>query len=267
VKIFGLMKPLIGVVHLPPLPGAPGYRSRMDALVDRALQDGRAYVGHGMDGLIVENFGDTPFFADYVPPETVAAMTVVSRELRQLGRFPLGINVLRNDAQAALAIAVATGADFIRVNVLCGTMLTDQGLITGPAAALLRKRANLGAPVAIWADLLVKHAVPLAPVDHAAAALDLRERGHADALIVTGPRTGAPIDAGAWKALRRAVPGGPWIAGSGVRAEALESYWDLADGFIVGSSLKGRGRAGARVAPARVRELVRARQRLLKGKG
>jgi membrane complex biogenesis BtpA family protein len=263
VRVFGQTKPLIGVVHLPPLPGAPRHRGTMRALVERALRDARAYLDQGMDGLIIENYGDAPFHRDRVSPETIAAMAVVARDVRALGRFPLGIQVLRNDAGAALGIAVAAGADFVRVNVLAGAMVTDQGVIEGCAADLLRRRAALRARVAIWADLLVKHAAPLAPVDPAAAARDLRERALADALIVTGPRTGAAVDLEALRQLRRAAPGGPWIAGSGVRADTLADIWDLADGFIVGSSLEERGRAGSPVVPARVRDLVHARRRLL----
>jgi len=259
VKVLGLTKPLVGVVHLPPLPGAPGFRGPFERVLARALADARAYLEQGMDGLLVENYGDLPFHAGPVPPETIASMAAAAREIRALGRFPLGVNVLRNDAVAALAVAVAAGADFIRVNVLAGTMLTDQGLVTGDAAGLMRRRADWGSSVAVWADLQVKHAVPLAPIDPAAAAADLKERALADALIVTGPRTGSPIDAAAWKRVRRAVPRGTWIAGSGIRADALEAYWDLADGFIVGSSLQREGRAGSPVVPARVRELVAAR--------
>jgi hypothetical protein len=191
-------------------------------------------------------------------------MAVVAREVRALGRFPLGINVLRNDALAALAVAAAAEADFLRVNVLAGTVLTDQGLVTGPAAELMRRRALLAPAVRVWADIDVKHATPLAPVDPGLAARDLKERALADALIVTGRRTGGPIDAVAWGRMRQALPAGPWIAGSGVSSDTLETYWELADGFIVGSSLEARGRAGSPVEAPRVRALVAARKRLLR---
>lgn len=262
MQVFGLEKPLIGVVHLDALPGAPRHGGSLERVIARALRDARAYLNGGMDGLLVENFGDAPFHAGPVPPETVAAMTAAARELRGLGRFPLGVNVLRNDAFAALAVALAAGADFIRVNVLAGAMVTDQGLITGPTAELMRRRAALGARVRVWADLRVKHAAPLAPRDPVDEARDLKERALADALIVTGARTGSPIDAAAWAALRRAVPAGPWVAGSGVSAESLETYWPLADAFLVGSALEQRGRAGCPVVDARVRALVARRRRL-----
>jgi len=264
MKTLGLTKPLIGAVHLLPLPGAPRYRAPMRRIVDRALSDADALLSHGVDGLIVENFGDAPFFAGSAPPETIAAMTAVAHELRGLGSFPLGINVLRCDAEAAMAIAAAAGAQFIRANVLAGTMLTDQGPITGRAAQVLRLRESIKAKVVIWADLMVKHAAPLVPTDAVEAALDLRERSLADALIVTGSRTGRPADREMLARLRDALPRIPWIVGSGLTPATLERFWPLADGFIVGTSLKKGARAGAAVDGERVRRLIRARQALMK---
>lgn len=262
MKLFGLSRPFLGVLHLPPLPGAPGSRRGMQEIVDRALLDARQLLRSGFDGLIVENFGDVPFFAGTVPPETTAAMSVVAAEIRRLGKFPLGINVLRNDAESALGVATAAGAQFIRVNVLAGTMLTDQGLVTGSAAALLRKRKLLGSQVAIWADLLVKHAQPLAPVDPQELACDLTERAGADALILTGPRTGRPVDPALLRQLRRALPRAAWVVGSGIDPENLGEYWNEATGFIVGSYIRRAGRAGRPVDTTRVRHLMRARRLL-----
>lgn len=226
------------------------------------MRDASAYLDGGMDGLVVENFGDVPYFADTVPPETIAALTAVAREIRTLGRFPLGINVLRSDTAAALAIAVAAEADFIRANVLAGAMLTDQGIIQGRAAELMRMRGALGARVAVWADVLVKHAVPLGSRDPGEVARDLKERALADALIVTGSRTGSPIDAKLLGSLRRQVGRVHWIAGSGIAPDNLEQYWSLADGFLVATALEKGRQPGAAVDPERVRKLVRAKRRL-----
>ncbi|MCK4412403.1 MAG: BtpA/SgcQ family protein [Candidatus Eisenbacteria sp.] len=262
MKALGVDKPLIGVVHLAPLPGSPRYGGSMTTAVRRAREDATAYLKAGIHAILVENYGDAPFFAGPAPRETIAAMAAIARQVRDLGRFPLGINVLRSDAEAAMAIAAAAEADFIRVNVLAGTVLTDQGLITGRAAETLRLRAALGATVEVWADLLVKHARPLVAQEATEIARDLVERAHADALIVTGPRTGSPADPEMLRPLARTAARVPRIVGSGITAENLARYWSLADGFIVGSSLMQRGRAGGRVAPARVQTLVEARRRL-----
>src|SRR5207237_7179180 len=124
----------------------------------------------------------------------VAAMTRVIGEVTREISIPYGVNVLRNDARAALAIAVATGASFIRINVHVGVMATDQGLIEGEAADTLRHRAAFASGVMIFADHLVKHATPIVPADEIQMAKDLRERGLADAIIISGRETGAAAD-------------------------------------------------------------------------
>ena len=262
MKLLGHDKPIFGVVHLAPLPGAPGYGGAIAPILARARRDAETYLEGGLQGILVENYGDQPFYRSAVGPETVAALTAAARAVRALGDFPLGVNVLRNDARAALAAAAAAEAQFIRVNVLAGTMLTDQGLIEGPAADLLRQRAAWGVGVKVWADLLVKHAVPLAPLDPVEVARDLTERAGADALIVTGSRTGAPADPARLAALRRAAPG-PWLVGSGITPSTFATYAHAADGFIVATALERDGRSGAEVELERVRALARARAEFL----
>ncbi|MCH8148011.1 MAG: BtpA/SgcQ family protein, partial [Planctomycetes bacterium] len=148
---------LIGVVHLPPLPGSPRHIFTMDEIVVRAVADARALVDAAFDACIIENFGDAPFFSDTLPPTSVAAMAVVAAQIRRETKLILGVNALRNDACAALGIAVAVGASFVRVNVHTGVAATDQGLLEGRAAETLRMRKLLGAPIAILADVHVKH--------------------------------------------------------------------------------------------------------------
>ncbi|MHC4730305.1 MAG: BtpA/SgcQ family protein, partial [Planctomycetota bacterium] len=154
--------PVVGVVHLLPLPGSPGYGGSMRKVIGRAVKDAEAYAGGGVHALIVENYGDAPFLKDHLPPETVAALTRCAAAVRDAVALPLGINALRNDARAALGIAVAVGASFVRVNVHTGVVATDQGLVEGRAAETLRVRAALGAEaVKIVADAHVKHGRPL----------------------------------------------------------------------------------------------------------
>src|SRR5688500_10743558 len=134
---------VFGMVHLLPLPGAPLWGGSMDELIEAATRDAKAIFEGGCDGVVVENFGDRPFFPTRVPPETVAAMARVVAEVGRAVTLQIGVNVLRNDAHSALAIASATGAAFIRVNVHTGAMVTDQGIIEGTAAETLRLRASL----------------------------------------------------------------------------------------------------------------------------
>lgn len=245
--------PVIGMVHCRPLPGSPAWAGDMGAVVAAAVADARALAAGGVGALMVENYHDIPFFAETVPPETVAALTRVAGALR--GTFPdlpLGVNVLRNDAPAALAVAAAVDAAFVRVNVHVGAALTDQGVITGRAADTLRRRRALAPDVGVLADLRVKHAAPLAPRPLADEARDLRLRGKADALIVSGSATGSPADPDELAAARDAVPDAPLLVGSGLDLENLVRYASLCDGCIVGSSLQVPGPDGyPRVDPDR----------------
>ena len=238
---------LFGMVHLGPLPGAPSFTS-LDDVLALAMHDAQAIVAGGCDGLVIENFGDRPFTRGRVEAETVAAMTRVVTEIAREVRVPFGINVLRNDALSALAIAAATGAAFVRVNIHTGAAVTDQGIIEGDAYATLRKRAALAPDVLIFADYLVKHATPMGQV----SARDLRLRGLADAIIITGRETGAVADPGMIRELREDVDA-PLLVGSGLSAENTSRFAD-ADGAIVGTSIKTDGR----VDRARVEALARA---------
>ena len=257
---------VIGVVHLSPLPGAARWTPRAGATIERVLERARAdllaLAGGGVDAAIVENFGDAPFRAGAVEPETVAAMARVLTELRPLTAIPLGVNVLRNDAAAALALAAICGGPdaFIRVNVHTGAMVADQGLITGQADRTLRRRAELrAASVAILADVLGKHAAPLAPLAIEDAARDAVERGLADGLIVTGAGAGRAADLDDARRVRAALPAGvPLFVGSGVTLDNVRETLDVADGVIVGTELKADGVVARPVDPERVRRLVAA---------
>jgi membrane complex biogenesis BtpA family protein len=165
-------KPIIGMVHLPPLPGSPRYEGSVAAVIEHATAQARALQDGGVDAIMVENFGDAPFFAESLPPLTISALTLAVAEISRATSLPLGVNALRNDAAAALSIAACTGAQLIRVNVHTGAMLTDQGWINGRAAETLRLRAQLQARVAIAADVMVKHAVSPAGLSIEAAARD-----------------------------------------------------------------------------------------------
>jgi membrane complex biogenesis BtpA family protein len=249
---------LIGMVHLPAMPGAPGASGgSLERIIHRAVDEAVLLAKAGFDAVIVENFGDMPFAATRVPPETIAAMAVVIDHVIRGAGIPVGVNVLRNDPFAGLAIAAATGAAFIRVNVLSGIYATDQGLITGEAHELLRRRAAIAGHVSIAADVHVKHAVPISQPDIGLAAEETAHRAGADMLIVSGAGTGKPTDLGAVRRVKNAVRDKPVWIGSGVTSETVREFLEIADGVIVGTALKKNGRTTAALDGRRVGEFVR----------
>lgn len=258
--------PVIGMLHAPPLPGSAGFQEDFDAVTRFVIEDAKTLQAGGVDGLMLENFGDTPFYPDRVPAITVSAMTALASAVRREADLPLGINMLRNDGLGALAVAAACGAQFIRVNVLCGARVTDQGLLQGMAHDLLRERKSLGCPqIRILADVDVKHSAPLAarPID--VETRDLVERAHADAVIVSGQATGYPTDTDAVTAVARAAAPAPVFVGSGVTAKGVAELIQAgATGLIVGSSLKRDGRLSHPVDIDLVRELMAAVRASLK---
>ena len=248
---------MFGMVHLLPLPGSPLWGGSLEDVIERARRDAATLSAAGFTGLVVENFGDRPF-GRTVGAETVAAMAVVIDRIASETDLPIGVNVLRNDARSALAVASATSSSFIRVNVHVGTMATDQGVIDGEAADTLRYRRALGAEdVAIFADLLVKHASPIVEVDPVEASRELRERGLADAVLITGRATGAPADTAFLSRVRSGLDA-PLLVASGVTAANIRTFAPSCDGFIIGTSIKHDGRSDAPVDPDRAKEMVSA---------
>jgi membrane complex biogenesis BtpA family protein len=250
----------VGVVHLLPLPAGPRASSGFAAVRARALADADALAQGGAHAAILENFGDAPFPAGPVDPHVVAFVGALATELR--ARHPslaLGINLLRNDARAALGVAAAAGAQFVRVNVHVGAMVTDQGLLEGDAHRTLRYRRELGADdIGIAADVLVKHAAPLGPVSLPSIAADTARRGGAEVLIVTGEGTGRPADPERAATVRAAVPEARVWVGSGVTMESAALWRSAAQGAIVGTALHADGRVDAPLDPARVERMARA---------
>ena len=254
----------IGVVHLGPTPGAPGFDRQaagpgLGELLEAARADARALVEGGVDGLIVENYGDVPFHAGAVPPETVAALALAVDAVGELASdVPVGVNVLRNDARAALGICATTRASFFRVNVHTGAMVTDQGLVEGRAAETLRMRAALAPDALVVADVHVKHATPLGGETLVEAAEDAWHRGRADVLVLTGSKTGRAVDGAELALVRERLPEAPLWIGSGLDASNADELLRHATGAIVGTSLKEDGRVERPVDPARVARLRRA---------
>lgn len=260
-QLFKKPKPIIGMLHLPALPGSPMNKLTRDAIQRHVLKDAQALATGGVDGLILENFGDVPFYPRRVPAHTVAFMTAIAQEVRTTFDMPLGINVLRNDAESALAIAVAADAQFIRVNIHSGARVTDQGLIEGIAHETLRYRKLLGSSVEIFADADVKHSSPLGSRDLKDEIEELVRRACADAIIVTGKATGKQTAIADLKAAKEAAGTVSVFAGSGVGISDAADVLKIADGLIVGTAFKFDGITDNAVDVERVRTLVAAAQR------
>lgn len=252
---------LIGMVHLGPLPGSPGFSGTIEPVLEAAVCDALTLADAGFDALMIENYGDVPFFADNVPAITVAAMARAVATVRAAVSLPLGVNVLRNDGLAALSIAATCGAQFIRVNVLAGSMYTDQGLISGRAAEIARARAAWAPEIEILADVFVKHAAPPPGLTIEEAAADTYHRGLADALVVSGPATGRAPDRKGIERIRKAVPEAPILVGSGATRRTVASLLELVDGVIAGTDVKQGGVTEAPVDPKRAAAIVRAAQK------
>lgn len=257
--IFNTKIPLIGDIHLPPLPGTPRYRGEtMTAIIDRALSDADVFRKGGMDGIILENHGDIPFLKpNEIGPEIIAAMSAIAIRVKGEIGIPFGINLLANAAIGSLAIAKASGAHFIRINQWVNAYVANEGLIEGESARALRYRRQIDAEdVAIFADVHVKHGshalVADRPIDEQARDVEFYD---ADVAIVSGNRTGEAVPTSEITGVR-AGTSLPIIAGSGITAANAIDILPLLDGAIVGSSLKEGGVWWNPVSLEQVRALV-----------
>ena len=260
--LFGAPRALIGMIHLEALPGTPRARLPLERILERATGEARQYAEAGSHAVALENMHDRPYLKRQVGPEIVAAMTAVAREVRKTVRLPLGIQVLAGANREALAVALASGACFVRVEGFVFAHVADEGLIQADAGALLRYRRAIGADaVRVFADVKKKHAAHAITGD-----VDVAETARAaefflaDAVVVSGPATGRPADPQEVRAVAAAVQI-PVLVGSGVTDRNLESY-ATADAFIVGSSLKRGGRWEQPLDRARLRALAAAFRRL-----
>lgn len=247
----------VGVIHLLPLPAGPRASDGFEVVWARAMADAQALAEGGAHAAILENFGDAPFPAAAVDPHVVAFAAMLAGEIRQRhAGMAVGVNLLRNDARGAMGAAAAARAGFIRVNVHVGAMVTDQGLLQGDAHQTLRYRRELGADVAIVADVMVKHAAPLAPRPLGAVAADTYRRGGAAVLVITGEGTGKAADPAHADEIRTAVPEAPIWVGSGVDAGSARTWRDRVQGAIVGTALHEGGDVRRPLERARVRAMA-----------
>jgi membrane complex biogenesis BtpA family protein len=257
-RLTGAPRALIGMLHLRALPGAPRYAQSLDEIAATAVEEARLYREHGFDALMIENMHDLPYMRGAVPPETVAAMTAIGREVRREVPLPLGVQVLAGANREALAVAHACGASFIRAEAFVFAHVADEGWMDACAGDLLRARRAMGAEgVAIFADIKKKHSAHAVTADVSladtakAAVFNL-----ADGVIVTGTSTGEEAEPSDVTAVVKAVRA-PVLVGSGLTPANVARY-GAAHGFIVGSSVKTDGLWSNALDSARVRAMAEA---------
>ena len=249
---------VIGVIHLLPLPGTPRGDYALSTVVERAIIDAKALKNGGVDTAIIENFGDAPFQRGTVEPHVVASLTYIASIIVRETGLRLGINILRNDAMAALGVALAVRAEFIRVNIHTGAAWTDQGLIQGNAYQTLMYRKQLGLQTAIAADILVKHASSAGNWSLIDAAKDALSRGGASHLIITGSATGSVVDWAAIQRLRETLPSASLWIGSGMTPDQLPQAKRFVQAVIVGTYFHTNGNINQALDTERIGQFMAA---------
>jgi membrane complex biogenesis BtpA family protein len=262
-ELFANPKPIIGVIHLAALPGAPASALPVSEIVAQAAREAAIYRDCGVDGVIIENMHDTPYLRGSAPPEIVAAMAVIGVAVKTESRLPTGIQILAGANIEAMAVAHAANLDFIRAEGFAFAHVADEGVIQSSAAALLRYRKMIGADrVQVWADVKKKHSSHAITADISlGATAEAAEFMRADAVIVTGSVTGeAPRISDALEA--KAHCRLPALLGSGVDADNIADFYQSADGFIIGSYFKTGGYWANPVDAERVKSFMAAVERL-----
>src|SRR5688500_3339384 len=257
--LFGVPRALVGVIHAAALPGTPGSRLSVKEIARAAATEAEIYAAAGFHGLILENTHDRPYLKGAaVGPEIAAALGVVGAEIRRACPLPLGVQVLAGANRAAIAVAHACGASFVRAEGFVFAHVADEGLIESSAGDLLRYRRTLGAEnVVVFADIKKKHSAHAITAD-----VDIVETAKAaeffsvDGVVVSGTSTGAPCDADEVRAVSAAV-GVPTFIGSGITPENIALYHG-ADAFFVGSSVKANGIWSGPLDTARTSAVVAA---------
>jgi hypothetical protein len=267
--LFNVEKPVIGMLHLQALPGAPNNNETINEILELAEKDFQALIDGGVNGILIENYNDYPFYPNKVEPLTIASMAILVNQLSKKTKKPVGVNILRNDCIGALSVASITGASFIRCNFLVGAYVTDQGIINGCAHELMRLRNSLTTLITtdmkinVFADIHCKHASPLSSRSLTEECKDAFSRGMADAVIITGPRTGtAPILKKLKELNKQNLE--PLIIGSGVSNENIEKLLPLADGAIIGTAFKKNGDIKNLVDSRRVKSIMKKAQKIQK---
>jgi membrane complex biogenesis BtpA family protein len=253
-------KPVIGMVHLGALPGSVHFKEPFEAVLTRAIQEARTLADAGFDALLLQNTGDVPA-SEEGDEATVAFMTRAGLQIRETCRCPLGINVLMNGSKAALAIASAVEADFVRIKINVGAVTTSTGIIAADPHAVLAFRKRIGAEnLILLGDLYDRTSTPLGTFPLPVLA-DLTVRhAAADALVISGYDVEDTLSR--MELLRNRLPAAKLVAGGGVTTENLSRFMERSDAIIVGSSIKTGGAFLDPVDPQKARHFMETANRL-----
>lgn len=253
-----LKKSIIGMVHVQALPGTAGNVLTMEEIIQHAVKDAKVLELGGVDAIMIENMHDRPYLNRKVGPEIVAAMTAVAFSVRREISVPLGIQILAGANREALSVALVAGFDFIRAEGFVFGHLADEGMMNSDAAKLMRFRKQIGAEhIRVYTDIKKKHSSHALSADVSIAeTAKAAEFFLSDGVIVTGTSTGEKPSKQELMAVREAVTI-PVLIGSGIHASNFSEYRELADAFIVGSSLKFEGKWENNVDSKRVAEFMR----------
>ncbi len=254
-ELFGVKKPIIGMLHLPPLPGSPIYNGQgLKEIIDRALYDAEQLQAGGIDALEVENFSDPSYYPEEVGPELVAAIAVISDHVIRKASVPVGICVLA-DPKASISVAHSVGAKFVRATFFTEASVDVSGLVCPKPHELLRFRKFLDPSIKIFTDVHIKHSAPLVNRPLGDSALDAKYF-LSDAVIISGTHTGKETKLEDIKEAKAAVEDFPVLVGSGFKKESAQKILQIADGAIVGTSLKVDGVSSNPVDSKRVSDLM-----------
>lgn len=262
--LFARRPAVVGMIHVGALPGTPRANAAVATIVETAVREAERYAQAGLDGLLIENMHDVPYLNGIVGPEVVAAMTAVGVAVRRVSTLPLGVQILAAANREALAVALACGAAYVRVENFAYAHIADEGLMpTAEAGPLLRYRKAIGAEhIQVIADVKKKHSSHAITSDVSLEeAARTSEFFGADGLIVTGTATGRPAVVEDVAAVKAAVRVPVWI-GSGLTPDNLTDYWPHADVFVVGSYFKVDGLWSNAIDPQRVAKFVGAAETL-----
>jgi hypothetical protein len=255
-QTFGAAKPIIAMVHLPPLPSAPLYDAKggMKKIVESCARDIEALQGGGVDAIMFGNEGDRPYLLK-ASPATLAAMAFAVGELKRLIKVPFGVNYLW-DPVATVALAVASGAAFAR-EIFTGVYDSDMGLWQPDAATALRLRADCHrADLKLMFNINAEFASPVGNRSIAQRAKSAVFSSLADIVLVSGPMTGQPAETADLKLAKDALPDTPVFANTGVNIDNVADVLKIADGCVIGSHLKVGGNTWKNVDKARVKRFM-----------
>jgi membrane complex biogenesis BtpA family protein len=258
-SLFPRSKPIVGVIHVGALPGTPRGSHTVSELMATAKSEARLYRESGVDGVIIENMHDVPYLRGEVGPEIVAAMTAIAVEVKRECGLPVGVQLLAGANIEAIAVAHAASLDFIRAEGYAYAHVADEGLIQASAAKLLRFRKMIGAEqVQVWTDVKKKHAAHAITADVSLGeTAETVEFMGADCVIVTGSATGKPPTLADVEEAKSHC-GLPVFLGSGITETNIAEFYECADGFIIGSSLKVDGLWSNTIDPARADRVMNA---------